>query len=266
MSVSATASLPRVLVTRPAAQATRVRDALRAEGLQAEALPLIDIRPMAEPGLVHAAWRGLTQRDWLFFVSPNAVEQFMAARPADVAPVWPQGVHVGAVGPGTVQALREGGVPARQVTSPGPGVAQVDSEALWERLATQPWAGRRVLIVRGDGGRAWLADQLTAAGAEIDFVQVYARGVPHLEDPGQRQLLREAQADPGRHLWLFSSAQAIDHLQQLCPDGAQAWPRGNALATHPRIAQRACAAAFGRVLSATPDLKTMVACIQSAAW
>lgn len=256
---------PRVLVTRPAAQAGAVRDALRAQGLQAEALPLIDICALPDPTPVHAAWRGLAGRDWAFFVSPNAVQQFFAARPAGLESGWPA-VHVGAVGPGTVQALRDAGVPAAQLTAPAADAAQIDSEALWARLAGQPWAGRRVLIVRGDGGRAWLAEQLAAAGAQVDFVQAYARHVPSCAAPEQRQLLEAALADPGGHLWLFSSAQAIDHLQQLCPDAQAVWPRSHALATHPRIAQRARSAGFGTVLAVAPDLKAVVACIQSAAW
>ena len=35
----------------------------------------------------------------------------------------------------------------------------------------------RVLVVRGDGGREWLADQLRARGADVRFVQAYVRAV-----------------------------------------------------------------------------------------
>jgi uroporphyrinogen-III synthase len=263
VGVGAGEALPQLLVTRPIGQAPEFLDALRARGWPAEALPLIDISPPPDLAAVHTAWRGLASRDWVFFVSPSAVQQFFAARPAGAA--WPAAVRAGALGPGTLRALAAAGVPAGQVTAPPPLAAQVDSEALWAQLAGQAWAERQVLIVRGDGGRAWLADQLKAQGAQVDFLQAYARQAPAW-GAAEQHLLQAALDRPGQHLWLFSSSQAIDHLERLCPEGRALWPRAHALASHPRIAERAHAAGFGRVLLSAPDLEALVACIQSAAW
>ncbi len=265
-----------LLVTRPAGQAQFQRDALRERGWCAQALPLIAIQPVADPSRVHAAWRHLRSRTWAFFVSPNAVEQFFRARPLDVSSAWPADVRVGAVGPGTVQALRQAGVPVAQITAPAQDAEQVDSEALWVQLAAHHWTGQSVWVVRGDGGRAWLADQLTAQGAHVEFVQAYMRTVP-VWDEAEQVLLAQALRSPQQHLWLFSSSQAIDHLTAWAQaqagahpaiglNAASIWSSAQALTTHPRIADRAQAAGFGRVLLTTPHLDALVACIQSALW
>src|SRR5882724_8291488 len=65
----------RLLVTRPEAQAIEWVDMLRAQGVDAHALPLIAIEPQAEPAAA-AAWVQLADHGLLVFVSPNAVARF----------------------------------------------------------------------------------------------------------------------------------------------------------------------------------------------
>jgi uroporphyrinogen-III synthase len=112
------------------------------------------------------------------------------------------------------------------------------------------WAGRRVAIVRGDGGRDWLAAQLRAAGAEIEFVQSYARRPPQLDAAG-RQLLARALEQPDAFAWLLSSSEAVDNLQAVVSADAR-WADALALASHPRIAARAREAGFGAVIEIRP--------------
>ena len=142
------------------------------------------------------------------------------------------------------------GVPAGCIVQPAADAAQFDSESLWQQLQPRVQAGMQVVIVRGDGGRDWLADTLRAAGAQVDFVQAYRRTAPRLR-PAEQAALQAALAQPAEHLWLFSSAEAIGHLQFLAP-GAD-WQPAQALATHPRIEARARALGFGRVLFSRPS-------------
>ena len=260
----------RVLVTRPAAQAAAWVDALAAHHVQATALPLIDIAPPSDPEPVRDAWQQLAQRDLVMFVSPNAAERFLAA--ADRA--WPDGVHAAAPGPGTGAVLRAGGVPAGSVLEPAPDAAQFDSESLWAALCTRDWRGAKVLIVRGEGpgGRDWLGERLREAGARVDAVAAYRRVAPAMDAP-QRGLLAAALAAPDAHVWLFSSSEAIDHLRGLVIEGGRAELAGSlpgapfgaavAIATHPRIAERAEQAGFARVLRSRPTVDAVVACLQS---
>lgn len=248
----------RLLVTRPATQAEEWVAQLAARGVDAAALPLIGIGPAPDPVAVVAAWAALPARRLVVFVSPNAAEQFFALRPP--GPAWPATVQAGSPGPGTTRGLRRLGVPAGCIVEPAADAPQFDSETLWAQLASQDWRGARVLVVRGDGGREWLADTLRGQGASVDFVCAYTRGAPR-PDEREHAVLAAALQRPGHHAWLFSSSEAIDHLVALVPQTA--WSNATALATHPRIAERARAAGFGRVIDTRPSLDAVVACIQS---
>lgn len=250
----------RVLVTRPAAQADEWVQALRESGLEAEALPLIGIAAADDAAPLHAAWRDLAGQRLVVFVSPNAVEQFCALRPQGAA--WPPATLAGSPGPGTTRVLQRHGVPAACIVEPAADAPQFDSEALWTQLAAHDWRGAEVLVVRGESGRDWLADRLRAQGARIGFVTAYRRGPPQL-DAAQRERLARVLLRPHEHAWLFSSSEAIDHLLALAPRAAD--PAGVALATHPRIAERARAAGFGAVHACRPSREAVVACIQSIA-
>jgi uroporphyrinogen-III synthase len=230
----------RIVVTRPQAQADALVAELRAIGVDAVALPLIDIAPVADLQPLQQAWQELPSLALLMFVSANAVHHFMQARPP--GRVWPAQVLAGSTGPGTSAALREAGVSEPELVEP---LGEVfDSEALWARLHARDWRGRRVLVVRGEGGRDWLADQLAAAGAQVDFVAAYQRVRPR---PGAPWLaLRDAAlAQPRQHLWAFSSSEAVDNLQQLSP-GAD-WAGSAAVAPHPRIVAALKRLGFGQV-------------------
>jgi uroporphyrinogen-III synthase len=247
----------RVLVTRPAAQAIDWTHRLAAQGIDAVALPLIGIEPAADTPLLQASWQSIAQQRLLVFVSPNAVEHFFAQRPASA--VWPVGTFAASPGPGTTRALIALGVPVAQVIKPAADAVQFDSEALWATLGTHDWHGARVLIVRGDGGRDWLAEMLRRRGALVTNVAAYRR-VPPRFDATESEALGFALQAPSSHLWFFSSSEAIDNLMQLATAG---WHCASAMATHPKIAERARRLGFARVAEARPAFDDVVACIQS---
>lgn len=287
-------TLPTVLVVRPRAQARRWVEALASMGVPARALPLIEIGPAPEAHRVaavldemrEAARAAVTSSmppPVVVFVSPNAVSGFFdairgvegnagpperadgrAGEGADApangkaavrAPAaWPPGVHACVTGPGSLAALVEAGVPAELVVGPAPDAVQVDSEALWREIAPWPWKGRPVWIARGNGGREWLADRLRESGARVDVVQTYERAAPRLDD-GERDTLAAAIASPEAWVWMFSSSEAIANLQALA--AGVHWSAARALATHPRIAERALAAGFGRVDPVAPTCESV---------
>jgi len=237
----------RVVVTRPAAQAVTWVDGLRRAGVDAVALPLIRIVPPADPAPVQQAWQDLPQRALVFFVSANAVLHFFAQRP--LGAVWPEGTRAAAPGPGTAAVLRAQGLPPAAVVAPPDDAPAFDSEAVWDLLRDEPWAGRSVLVVRGEDGRDWLSAQLRSAGAVLHAVAAYARAAP-VTTPAILALLAAARSAPGAYLWVFSSSQAVRHLQALWPGGVPAGAR--ALATHARIADAARAAGFAEVALTQP--------------
>ena len=232
----------RVIVTRPALQALPWVARLQALGVDAVALPLIDIAPVEDGTPLTAAWSTLAAQALVMFVSANAVAHFFAARPPGAE--WPGGVLAGSTGPGTSAALRDAGVDPVWIAEPPADAASFDSEALWARLSHLDWAGRQVLVVRGEHGRDWLADTLRERGAAVGLVSAYRRLPPLLDARGQA-VLAAALAEPERHLWHFSSSEAVGRLAGLAP--AAGWRGSVALASHPRIAEAARALGFGQV-------------------
>jgi uroporphyrinogen-III synthase len=237
-------TLPTLLVTRPRPQCAAWLARLADLGVPAAALPLIEILPARDPRPVRAAWAALREVDLAVFVSPNAVEQFFAHAGAAA---WPAQTLAACVGPGSAQALAHHGVPAENIVQPAADAASLDSEHLWQQLSPRrAWAGARVLLLRGDGGREWLAERLIEEGARVDAVTVYHRAGPRF-DAAEQALLDAVLARPHAYVWLFSSAEAVRHLASRALAGQRA------IATHPRIAEAARAAGFVPVVLARPD-------------
>lgn len=266
----------RVIVTRPAREAAIWVDRLLRAGFEAEALPLIEIAPVADTASVAAARQRLAQSfyDAAMFVSGNAVEFLVGDAALDVSGL--PDLRWLAPGPGTVSALRAAGVPPGQIDAPAADALQFDSEALWDVVGVRDWRGRRVLVVRGQGadesaggplpqgqGRDWIARQWQAAGAEVDFISVYQRRAPQWT-PAETGRALAAAADGS--VWVFSSSEAVAHLAQAMGGGTGAgpgWHQARAVATHPRIAATLQAAGWGEVFPSRPALGDLVALLHS---
>jgi len=244
----------RVIVTRPPAQAADWVQQLRALGVDACALPLLDIAAPADPAAVHQAWAQLQRYALVMFVSPNAVQRFFALRPLGAQ--WPGALCAGSTGPGTSSALAAAGLAEQQIVAPAADAPRFDSEALWARIESWPWPGREVLVVRGEEGRDWLATQLQQRGAQVHFVAAYRRALPQL-DAAAAALLRAACEQAAQHRWLFSSSEAVQNLGRLAP--GLDWRAATAWATHPRIADTARALGFGRVDLVGADARDIAA-------
>ncbi len=217
-----------LILTRPPLQAQAWAQSLAPLGVATRSLPLIDT--LALDGAQAVARTRAEASDWAFFTSPAAVSAlFEGGLPWR----WPAGLRACCVGPGTAAALQAAGVPAQALLSPPPDAAQFDSEHLWPLLRTAgPWPARRMLWLCGEGGRDWLIQRLREAGADVELLPVYRRVWP----APASELLAEALGLP-RALWLFSSSEALTHLQQIAPQIERV--RHQALVTHPRIAEKA---------------------------
>lgn len=188
--------------------------ALERHGLRTLQFPLLDIAPTPNLDDLRAALADPSRYALVVFVSPNAVQQAFAAMPEGFR--WPQDVPAAVVGPASAQALAAHGVaaPTYRVIRPDSHAddARQDSEALYARLDVATLSGREVLIVRGNGGREWLADRLREAGVAVRTVEAYRRSVP-VPDAAAWAALREVLA--GRHAWTLTSSEAARNLDSL---------------------------------------------------
>lgn len=161
-----------VLVTRPAQQAAALAQAIQAAGGSACVFPALEIEAVPPAALSEPLAR-LAGADCVIFISPNAAEYGMAAIRARDG--LPGAAQCFAVGPGTARALAEHGV-TDVITPDGQ-----DSEALLALPQLHAVAGKRVVIVRGVGGRTLLADTLRARGATVDYLECYRRVRPEAD-------------------------------------------------------------------------------------
>ena len=266
-----------VVITRPEPDNQRWAAQLQALGHRTLSLPLMQIAPSTHPQALQALTEALAH--WphyraLMFVSTNAVRYFFAHPLVQAAGIAPAtlAVRCWSPGPGTSHALRAAGIAPALIDAPAAQAAQFESETLWQQVAGQVQPGDRVLIVRGaepgggtqpaqGSGRAWLAQQLAAHGAQAVFAPVYERHPPSADAAWQAQL-QACLAQPAR--WLFSSSECVLNLQQLCtPALPGLWQAHTALATHPRIAQQARTLGFADVIESRPALDDLHRCIQS---
>lgn len=204
-----------VLVTRPAAQADGLCRLIEAAGGRPIAFPTVEIRAPENSerarSLLSEAW------DIVIFVSRNAVEQALALAGG---PTALQRARLGAVGRATAACMEDAGIAPHLVPDSG-----FDSESLLALPALTDVDGRRVLIVRGEGGRALLGDTLAERGAEVAFAEVYRRALPRI-DAGV--LIPEWQQSLG--YVTASSDEVLANLMALIPSTAHAWLQGLPLA------------------------------------
>ena len=274
-----TQSTLRAIVTRPGQEADAWAAQIKRNGIEAVALPMIEIVAVPDRSQLAQAWKDLAKYDALMFVSSNAASHFFAARPTEIASPWVSGnkaPRAWVTGPGSRAALLAQGVPAKHIDMPAPTAQSLDSEALWLQVQAQIGAGTRILIVRGDKaseaadapapgspsgqGRDWLAVQLQGRGAQVDYVVAYARRPPQWTADQRALVMQSLQ---GQDVWVWSSAEALGNLLSAFP--GQTWAGAKAVATHTRIAQAARLAGFGKVALAKPGLAALCASIESLA-
>lgn len=219
-----------VLVTRPAHQAAGLCRALERAGARVWALPTLEILPQPESALPEAAVAALADADWLIFVSPNAVAHGLTCMARHGVRPRPD-ARIAAVGKGTERALNRAGLAVTAVPRDG-----FTSEALAREPAFGDMRGRRVMIVRGDSGRSWLAEHLREQGAEVAFLAVYRAVRPQVDAQPVVRALQSAQL----HSVIITSARGLDNLWFMLGDSGRVLIQRRVLVTvSRRIARHA---------------------------
>ena len=152
-----------VLITRPDNKTKQLALLLKQQGIACVNQPLFDYQVLADYNTTKSL---LTSQEILIFVSVAAVEFAAATYPASN---W-QYNKIYAVGNATKNALQLLGINNVEVPS------QENSEGLLALLQLSDHLNdKSVTIVRGNGGREYLADTLIKRGYQVSYLESYQR-------------------------------------------------------------------------------------------
>jgi uroporphyrinogen-III synthase len=223
-----------VLVTRPAEQAENLCALIRQAGGEPILFPTVSIE--ASVHSKQARTRLAESWDILIFISRNAVKFARALLPDEqLPPPPPAGPLIAAVGAATAAALKAAGRPPDLIPN-----HHFDSEGLLELPELTDVRGRRVLIVRGEGGRPMLGDTLSQRQAEVAYAEVYRRALPRTDASAQLPDWHER-----LRLLTATSDEVLNNLCHLVPAAEHPWLRTLPLAVYSnRTAARAMELGF----------------------
>ena len=166
-----------VLVTRTGKSGEQLTEALLEQNIESWHVPTLEIK--AEEILVP-----VEDFQQAIFISPNAVK-FSVAKSQVLKDMLPK--EVIAVGQGTAFLLKAAGFEKVRIPS------QFNSEGLLELPELQSIKGQQIIIVKGRGGRTYLAEQLTKRGAICHYLDTYCRVSTKIVHPSWSEFLSSEQ-------------------------------------------------------------------------
>ncbi|OIN14271.1 uroporphyrinogen-III synthase [Oceanisphaera psychrotolerans] len=227
------------LVVRPEPQATSLSQALLAAGHQPVVSPLLSFVEGVELDRLPALLADLSARDYVIAVSVQAVN-FADNALKQQGSSWPD-AHYIAVGEATGNAFDSVGVPGATVPD------DPRSEGVISLPELRQLTGRRVVILRGNGGRHLIAPTLMQAGALVDYCEVYRR---HYHPDPNGTLVKSWQSQ-GVDSIIITSGGLLNHLVQLTATSARDWLTSRLLIVPSiRVALEARELGFTQVINA----------------
>lgn len=246
-----------ILITRPHQQANILTALIKSLGGEAIRYPAIAIKPIATRQSLPEMLRPHHGSDIAIFISPNA-----AALAARSVALLGSNTQVAAIGPSTAAALQVHGV----IVDIHPK-AGFTSEALLQDEALQDVVGKKIVIFRGEGGRALLGDKLTSRGANVSYLELYRRELPE-PDSGLTEQIRDRLISGGISYVVVTSVEGLDNLCTLLDPDAHKILRSATLVTpSERVVKRAEKRGLQciPVLANGPDDKALLEAIASRA-
>ena len=241
-----------VLVTRPAHQAEGLCQLLEQAGATACRLPLIEITAPDNEQSAQQILSRLVDFDLVIFISANAVSRCYLY----IGGAWPEGPEIACVGRATARQLQSDFGREPDVL-PRDGY---DSEALLAMPALQAVQGKKILILKGEGGRKLLSETLADRGADVSYANLYRRQLP--AEAGRE--LRSIQQQQNIDVVIFTSGEGIDNLLSLLDETSRPWLcQKTWLVIHPRLAEHARQAGCDNeiIISAGPSDEQIMQCL-----
>ncbi len=192
-----------VAITRPAHQTENLQSMLEEAGAHSILFPLLEIAEPKNLLLAKAQLEKLYTYDLVVFVSANAVEKAFKW----VSSAIFDKVKIATTGKKTAEILEQHDVKIDFCPK-----KIFNSEALLEVPDFKDFcAGKKIAIIRGEGGRDYLQNQLQLIGASVDYINVYQRICPQ-----QNLVVLEQYANQGKlDVILLTSGASADNFFSL---------------------------------------------------
>lgn len=219
-----------VLVTRPDERGKELVDLLNQSGVVALHLPLFRFESGNDLGLLPGKLSQLNAGDYVFLVSKSAVD-FSAKTLKDTGFCWREDLQFFTVGQRTAQHFAC--QTERQIRYP---ITQENSEAVLELPAMQSLEGKQILILRGNGGRDYFAEQATLRGAMVETLECYRREPIVYNNEEQTSICKRSGVDT----LVVTSLEILKALVEFVPASEQDWLKHCRLIT---VSQRIAEAA-----------------------
>lgn len=195
------------MITRPAHQAGKLAQGIKAAGGEIFLFPTLDIIPTALSEENKEKILHIKQYDIVIFISPNAVEYGLTQIQALTE--LPENTLLATIGQGSAKTLN-------QRLGKQPDIVpqeNFNSEGLLATYAMQDVDKKHILIVRGNGGREHLKETLLQRGAFVEYLDVYERIKPETNTTELEQYLQNNQIAA----IVITSAESLKNLLELAP-------------------------------------------------
>jgi uroporphyrinogen-III synthase len=234
-----------VLITRPRPQGEALCEAMQAVGYKTVYFPTMDIHATT---LQQAeALKKINAADIIVFISANAAQY--ASKLLAQASIT---ARIACIGKATAAAVKDQGLSVDILSR------SMNSEGLLACDELQSLQGKRVLMIRGKGGREFLGQTLGRRGAHVDYLEVYERRkTTDKLDPASLE-----KAD----IVLVTSQEGLMNLVHLIPGRSRAaFYQKTVLVSSQRLADFVCACGFLQqvVIAASPCADALIEALQS---
>lgn len=195
-----------VLLTRAVEKSASLAQWISDRGGRALLLPALETQGIPDPARARQQLNEAAAFDALIFISRNAVSFAL-----ELVPELSErhaNTRIFTVGKGSRDALLLAGF--KNVVS---ATGNRGSEALlaMPELQKENVESRKLMILRGTGGRELLADELRLRGAKVEYTELYCRVAPDVDARVLQGIWQEQKPD----VVVINSGEAIENLLQM---------------------------------------------------
>ena len=199
-----------IVITRPKLQANALARSIKAAGGHVLLFPTLEITPVQLAQADKDKIQNINEFDIIIFISPNAVEHGL--KHIQALTELSEQTLLATIGTGSAKTLNS-------LLGKQPDIVPEEnfsSEGLLATTAMQNVSNKRILIIRGDGGREHLKQTLQKRGAQVEYINVYQRLKPATNSSDLEQYLQNNQIAA----IVITSAENLKNLLEMIPEKA----------------------------------------------